>query len=82
MHDKCMAVKTITIDLEAYDILSRFKEDGMSFSKVIKEQLGRKRTGRDLLRILENLDISEATVNSIDAQVKARRRSRARAPKL
>ena len=77
-----MAVKTITIDLEAYDILSRFKEDGMSFSKVIKEQLGRKRTGRDLLRILENLDISEATVNSIDAQVKARRRSRARAPKL
>ena len=82
MHDKCMAVKTITIDLEAYDILSRFKEDGMSFSKVIKEQLGRKRTGRDLLRILENLDISEATVDSIDAQVKARRRNRARAPKL
>jgi predicted CopG family antitoxin len=77
-----MAVKTITIDMEAYDILSRFKEDGMSFSKVIKEQLGRKRTGRDLLRILENLDISEVTVDSIDAQVKARRRSRARAPKL
>jgi predicted CopG family antitoxin len=77
-----MAVKTITIDMEAYDILSRFKENGMSFSKVIKEQLGRKRTGRDLLRILENLDISEATVDSIDAQVKARRRSRARAPKL
>jgi len=77
-----MAVKTITIDLEAYDILSRFKKEGMSFSKVIKEQLGRKRTGRDLRRILENLDISEATVDSIDAQVKARRRSRARAPKL
>jgi predicted CopG family antitoxin len=68
-----MAFKTITIDLEAYEILSRYKEGGKSFSKVIKEQLGHKRTGRDLLRILENLDISEATVDSIDAQVKARR---------
>ena len=77
-----MAVKTITIDLEAYEILSRYKEDGMSFSTVIKEQLGRKRTGRDLRRILESLEMSDATVDSIDAQVKARRRSRARAPKL
>ncbi len=81
MHDKCMAVKTITIDMEAYEILSRYKEGGMSFSKVIKEQLGRK-TGRDLRRILESLEMSGATVDSIDAQVKARRRSRARAPKL
>ena len=77
-----MAVKTITIDMEAYEILTRYKEDGMSFSKVIKEQLGRKRTGRDLLRILENLEVSDATVDAIDAQVIARRRSRARAPKL
>ncbi len=77
-----MAVKTITIDLEAYEILSRYKEDGMSFSKVIKEQLGRKRTGRDLRRILESLEMSDATVDSIEAQIKARRRSRARAPKL
>jgi predicted CopG family antitoxin len=77
-----MAVKTITIDMEAYEILSRYKQDGMSFSMVIKEQLGRKRTGRDLRRILESLEMSDATVDSIDAQVKARRRSRARAPKL
>ena len=76
-----MAVKTITIDLEAYEILSRYKEDGKSFSRIIKEQLGRK-TGRDLRRILEDLEISESTVDAIDAQVKARRRSRARAPKL
>ena len=77
-----MAVKTITIDLEAYEILSRYKEHGKSFSKVIKEQLGRKGTGRDLSGILENLEIREATVDAIDAQVKARRRDRARAPKL
>jgi predicted CopG family antitoxin len=77
-----MAVKTITIDMEAYEILSRYKEDGMSFSKVIKERLGRKRTGRDLRRILETLEMSDATVDSIEAQVKSRRRSRARASKL
>jgi predicted CopG family antitoxin len=77
-----MAVKTITIDLEAYEILSRYKEDGKSFSMVIKEQLGDKKTGRDLRRILEDLEMSDATVDGIDAQVKTRRRSRAKAPKL
>jgi predicted CopG family antitoxin len=77
-----MAVKTITIDMEAYEILSRYKEDGMSFSMVIKQQLGHKKTGRDLRRILESLEISDASVDFMDAQVKARRQSRARAPKL
>lgn len=77
-----MAVKTITIDLEAYDILSRRKTPGKSFSEVIKSELGRRRTGRDLRRIVEQLHVSEDTLQAIEDRIKARRRDRARAPKL
>jgi predicted CopG family antitoxin len=77
-----MAVKTITIDLEAYDILARAKKSGQSFSEVIKERLGRK-TGRDLWAALARAGApSEETLDRIDAQVRARRRSPARAPRL
>jgi predicted CopG family antitoxin len=81
VHDKCMAVKTITIDLEAYDILARAKKSGQSFSQVIKERLGRK-TGRDLWAALARGVPSEETLDRVEAQIRARRRSPARAPKL
>ena len=73
-----MPVKTITIDLEAYEILSRHKRDGQSFSQVIKERLGRRTTGRDLLRVVAQVRLAGDTLDAIDAQVRARRRSRAR----
>ncbi|MBI3047222.1 MAG: hypothetical protein HYY76_02825 [Acidobacteria bacterium] len=76
-----MAVKTITIDLEAYEKLARAKKAGQSFSDVIKERLGRK-TGRDLWSALARGVPSDQTLDLIDVQVRARRRSRARAPKL
>jgi predicted CopG family antitoxin len=73
-----MPVKTITIDLEAYEILSRHKRAGQSFSQVIKERLGRRTTGRELLRVVAQLGLAGETLDAIDAQVRARRRSPAR----
>ena len=77
-----MAVKTITIDLEAYEILSRCKRPGESFSQTIKQRLGRKMTAADLRKALDRTRLSEETLDAIDAQVKARRSSRARRVRL
>jgi predicted CopG family antitoxin len=77
-----MAVKTITIDLEAYETLSRHKRPGQSFSQVIKQHFGSVRTGRDLLQAIERVSLSPETLDAIEAQIAARSRSPARAPKL
>jgi predicted CopG family antitoxin len=82
VHDQCMAVKTITIDLEAYDILSRHKRPGQSFSQVIKEQLGERHTAPALLRAAPSLRLAAATLAAIEKQVRARKRDIARAPRL
>jgi len=82
MHDKCMAVKTITIDLEAYEALARHKRKGESFSRVIKQHFGGRRTGRDLMALLSELRVSEETLAATESLVRARRKSPARAPKL
>jgi predicted CopG family antitoxin len=77
-----MAVKTITIDLEAYEILARSKRPGQSFSQVIKERLGRSMTGADLQGLVAQTSLSAATLAGIEAQVRSRRRHPARAPRL
>ena len=77
-----MAVKTITIDLEAYDALARHKRKGDSFSRVIKEHFGRRRTGRDLAALLPTLRLAKDTLAGVEKQIRERRRDRARAPKL
>lgn len=77
-----MAVKTITIDVEAYEILSRGKKPGQSFSQVIKERLGRAKTGRDLWHALAGALPSSETLDYADRLVRSRRRHVARAPKL
>jgi predicted CopG family antitoxin len=76
-----MAVKTITIDLEAYEALARHKREGESFSQVIKARFGRRRTGRDLKELLKQVRMSDAAIDLVDEVVRARRRSPVRAPR-
>ena len=82
MQDKCMAVKTITIDLEAYEALARHKRKGDSFSRVIKERFGRRRTGRDLAALVGQLRLAEDTLAAAENLARNRRRDRARAAPL
>ncbi len=82
MHDKCMAVKTITLDLEAYEALARHKRKGESFSRVIKEHFGRRKTAKDLLACVRETRLSEETLAATEAVVRARSRDRAKAPRL
>jgi predicted CopG family antitoxin len=77
-----MAVKTITIDLEAYETLSRHKRKGQSFSEVIKEHFGGRRTARELQAALDTTRVSEEILEGIDRQIRLRRKSPARAPRL
>ena len=74
-----MAVKTITIDLDAYELLARHKKTGQSFSQVIKEHFGRPPTVADLRAALGRVHLSPETVDAVAAQVRERRRSPARA---
>ena len=74
-----MAVKTITIDIEAYALLSRRKQEGQSFSQVIKAHFGRQPTAAGFRAILSSMSVSEASLDAMERQVAARRASPARA---
>ena len=77
-----MAVKTITIDLEAYGLLSHHKAAGQSFSQVIKAHFGRRPTASAFRKIVAGLKVSDDALDAMDAQVRARARHPARAAKL
>ena len=68
-----MAVKTITIDLESYELLAARKRPGESFSRVIKRTLRDERyTARYLLEHLDEVLLAEDTVTAIEAVVQER----------
>jgi predicted CopG family antitoxin len=73
-----MAVKTITIDLEAYDLLAHHKREGQSFSQVIKEHFGRP-TVRSFRAVLRASRVSESALDAMERQVGGRAAHPARA---
>ncbi len=77
-----MAVKTITIDLSAYELLKRRKREGQSFSQVIKEHFDAPKTGRDLSAALGEVSLSDQTLEALDQLVKSRREDAARTVEL
>lgn len=77
-----MAVKTITIDVEAYEILARQKQPGQSFSQVIKQRFGTATTAADLLKRVASARMSTDALDAVERVVRRRRRDFAKAPRL
>ena len=74
-----MAVKTITIDMDAYGLLSRNKREGQSFSQVIKAHFGPQPTAGRFLARVRSIRVSASSLGAMERQVRARRREPARA---
>lgn len=77
-----MAVKTITIDMEAYGLLSRYKREGQSFSQVIKAHFGPQPTAGRFRELVKTVGVSGDALDHMDALVKRRKLDPARAAKL
>ena len=69
-----MAVKTITIDMEAYEMLARERRANESFSEVIKRRLRSEATASNLLKHLHELALDEDTLDRLDEIVRDRAR--------
>ena len=77
-----MAYKTISVDLETYELLRSLKRPGESFSTVIQKGLRRGGTGRDLLAALAAAPVAEETLEALEKIVAARAASPARRAEL
>jgi len=67
-----MAVKTITVDMDAYRLLDAEKRSGESFSKVIKRTFGEGVPAEDLLKRLNSLATGEADLEAYESVIRSR----------
>ncbi|HEX5110744.1 MAG TPA: antitoxin VapB family protein [Vicinamibacterales bacterium] len=74
-----MAVKTITIDVEAYGLLAAHKTAGQSFSQVIKAHFGRQPTAGRFRDLVRTVRVGSDALDAMERQVRDRRRHPARA---
>ena len=77
-----MAVKTITIDLEAYERLAAEKRGNESFSRVIKRRCKRATTAANLLGHLDEICLSATALRGLETVVRSREASPADSPAL
>jgi predicted CopG family antitoxin len=68
-----VAVKTITIDMDAYRILDAEKREKESFSRVIKRILGNRCTADNLLRHLDDVALSDDALDRVEEMVRLRK---------
>ena len=77
-----MAVKTITIDIEAYALLSRHKREGQSFSQVIKAHFKPQPTAARFLERARSVRLSDDALDEMERVVRARAKDPIRIPEL
>lgn len=77
-----MAVKTITIDMEAYVTLSQRKRQGQSFSDVIKEHFGPVMTVGRFKERIKHVQLSDELLDKLEQTVADRKKSPIRVVKL
>jgi predicted CopG family antitoxin len=77
-----MAVKTITIDMGAYNLLAGDKRENESFSRVIKRRFGKGATAGDLLNHLDDVCLSVSALNKVEHLISSREESLADSPRL
>jgi predicted CopG family antitoxin len=68
-----MAVKTITIDMEAYNLLARHKKDGQSFSQTIKAHFGEQPTAGRLLQRVRGIKMGQEYIDDVRKIIRERK---------